>query len=173
MQDAGMEFVRSREIDAIKARLDHPVIDSDGHCVEYLPIVGEILREQSGDDLAEAFAVMGQRADLTRGLSLEELRKGRVHKQGWWAAPAANSLDRATAMLPALMAKRLPELGLDHAMVYGTLGLGACVVTDDELRPHMARAFNTYYAEAFRDHRELLTAVGVIPMGTPEEAIAE
>lgn len=168
-----MEFVRSREVDAIKARLHHPVIDSDGHCVEYLPIVGEILRDQSGDDLAEAFAMMGQRADLTRGLSLEDLRNGRVHKQGWWAAPAANSLDRATAMLPALMAKRLPELGLDHAMVYGTLGLSPTVLPHDDLRRAVARAFNTYYAEAFRDHTDVLTPVGVIPMFTPEEALEE
>ena len=67
-------------------------------------------------------------------------------------------------------AKRSP---LDHAVVYGTLGLGATVITDDELRPAMARAFNTYYAEAFADHRDLLTPVGVVPMGTPEEAITE
>ena len=37
-----MEFVRSREVDAIKARLNHPVIDSDGHSIEYLPVVAEI-----------------------------------------------------------------------------------------------------------------------------------
>lgn len=168
-----MEFVRSREVDAIKARLDHPVIDSDGHSVEYLPVVAEILKEQSGDDLAAAFELMRNRSDLTRGLSLDDLRRNRVHKQGWWAAPAANSLDRATAMLPALMAERMPELGIDHAMVYGTLGLSVTVLPDDDLRRAVARAFNTYYAEAFRDHAEVLTPVGAIPMFTPQEALAE
>ncbi|MCU1372898.1 MAG: Amidohydrolase [Actinomycetia bacterium] len=168
-----MEFVRSREVDAIKARLDHPVIDSDGHAVEYIPVVAEILREQAGPALAERFALVTGSADAVRGLSAEQRRDARRHMQGWWAVPAANTLDRATAMLPALMAARLPELGLDHAVIYGTLGLGATVITDDELRPAMARAFNTYYAEAFGEHRELLTAVGVIPMGTPTEALTE
>ena len=37
-------------------------------------------------------------------------------------------------MLPALMAKRLPEVGIDHAMVYGTLGLSVTVIPDDDLR---------------------------------------
>lgn len=168
-----MELVRSREVDAVKARLDHPVIDSDGHAVEYVPLVAEILRDQAGPELAKTFAMVTGSADLVRGMPAERRRDLRRHMQGWWAVPAANTLDRATAMLPALMAARLPELGLDHAVVYGTLGLGACVVTDDELRPAMARAFNTYYAEVFAEHRELLTPVGVIPVGTPEEAIAE
>jgi predicted TIM-barrel fold metal-dependent hydrolase len=168
-----MEFVRSREVDAIKARLDHPVIDSDGHAVEYIPVVAEILREQAGADLAERFLQVSSSADLMRDLTAEQKRDARRHKSGWWAVPAANTLDRATAMLPALMAKRMPELGLDHAMVYGTLGLAVTVLPDDDLRRAVARAFNTYYAEAFGEHRELLTPVGVIPMFTPEEAIAE
>jgi predicted TIM-barrel fold metal-dependent hydrolase len=168
-----MELIRPREVEAIKARLDHPVIDSDGHAVEYIPLVAEILRDQTDAATAKRFEAVTGAADAVRGLSPEVRRDARRHMQGWWAVPAANTLDRATAMLPALMAARLPELGLDHAVVYGTLGLGACVVTDDELRPHMARAFNTYYSEVYRDHRTLLTPVGVIPMGTPEEAIAE
>jgi len=168
-----MEFVRSREVDAIKARLDHPIIDSDGHAVEYIPLVQEILREQAGGELAEAFGMVANSAELVRHLSPEKRRELRRHKQGWWAVPAANTLDRATAMLPALMARRMPELGLDHAMVYGTLGLSVTVLPDDDLRRAVARAFNTYYAEAFKDHRHLLTPVGVIPMFSPEEALAE
>jgi predicted TIM-barrel fold metal-dependent hydrolase len=168
-----MELIRSREVDAVKSRLDHPVIDSDGHAVEYIPLVAEILRDQTDAATAKRFELVTGSADLVRGLTPEQRRDHRRHMQGWWAVPSANTLDRATAMLPALMAARLPELGLDHAVVYGTLGLGACVITDDELRPAMARAFNTYYSEIYAEHRELLTPVGVIPMGTPEEAIAE
>ena len=50
-----MEFLPSDEVTRIKARLDHPVIDADGHAIEYLPLVRDILREQAGD---EAVAVM-------------------------------------------------------------------------------------------------------------------
>ena len=35
------------------ARLDHPIIDADGHAIEYLPLVRDILREQAGDDAVE------------------------------------------------------------------------------------------------------------------------
>ena len=45
-----MEFVASDEVRRIKARLDHPVIDSDGHAIEYLPLVRDILTEQAGED---------------------------------------------------------------------------------------------------------------------------
>jgi hypothetical protein len=168
-----MELVRSREVDAIKAKLDHPVIDSDGHAVEYLPVVREIIREQAGDELADKFALVQQSGALLRNLTPEQLRDLRRYKGGWWGVPSAMTLDRATAMLPKLLHARLPELGIDHAVVYGTLGLGAPVVTDDELRPVMARAFNTYYARAFDGLTDRLTPVGVVPMNSPEEAIAE
>lgn len=168
-----MELVRSREVDAIKARLDHPIIDSDGHLVEHLPVVQDLLRQQAGPAVAEKFGLVAGSAALLRSLSADELRRLRRAKGGWWGVPSANSLDRATALLPGLLAARLPELGIDHAVVYGTLGLGAGLIGDDELRPAMARAFNTYYAETFAEHRQLLTPVGVIPMATPEEALAE
>jgi len=38
-----MEGTRAR-VDKIRARLDHPIIDSDGHDIEYLPLVREELR---------------------------------------------------------------------------------------------------------------------------------
>lgn len=168
-----MELVRSHEVDAIKARLDHPIIDSDGHLVEHLPVLHDLIREQAGAEVATRFDLVAGSAALLRGMSPADRRRLRRAKGGWWALPSANSLDRATAMLPGLLAARLPELGIDHAVVYGTLGLGAGLVADDELRPAMARACNTYYAETFAEHRALLTPVGAIPMVTPAEALTE
>ena len=91
----------------------------------------------------------------------------------WWGLPARNSLDRATALLPALLAERLDEIGIDHAVLYPTYGLVPTNLDDGDLRRAVARAFNTFYAEEFRDHRAKLTPVGIIPMHTPEEALAE
>src|SRR5262249_37313532 len=87
--------------------------------------------------------------------------------------PARNTLDRATALLPALLARCIDEVGLDHAVLYPTYGLGAAQQYDPEVGRAVIRAFNTVYSEAFRDHADTLTPVGIIPMHTPEEAIAE
>jgi len=39
-----MDHLPSDAVTQIKARLDHPIIDSDGHAIEYLPLVRDILR---------------------------------------------------------------------------------------------------------------------------------
>ena len=108
-----------------------------------------------------------------RGLPPEQMRGAGMIRVSWWGLPARNTLDRATALLPALLAARIEEMGVDHAILYPTYGLGSAQQEDDDLRRAVVRAFNTFYSEAFRDHAALLTPVGIIPMHTPDEAIAE
>ena len=36
----------------VRARLDHPVIDADGHTVEFMPAVREVLAAVAGSDVA-------------------------------------------------------------------------------------------------------------------------
>ena len=38
---------------AIRERLDHPVIDSDGHFIEYLPLVRDFVVEEAGEEVAK------------------------------------------------------------------------------------------------------------------------
>jgi predicted TIM-barrel fold metal-dependent hydrolase len=168
-----MEFVPSDDVRRIKARLDHPVIDSDGHAIEYLPLVRDILREQAGDDAVAALDRTTGGAAAMRGLSPEQMRGAGMVRVSWWGLPARNTLDRATALLPTLFARRLEEIGIDHAILYPTYGLGAAQQDDTDLRRAVVRAFNTFYSEAFREHAASLTPVGIVPMHTPEEAIAE
>src|SRR5262249_34368523 len=91
----------------IRARLDHPVIDCDGHLHELSPLVLESLAEVGGRDLAKRFQDFqrangfGFRAWL--GKPLAERRASAIHVMPWWAAPTTNTLDRATAMLPRLL----------------------------------------------------------------------
>ena len=100
----------------IRARLDHPVIDCDGHLHEISPLVVEYLAEVGGRDLARRFQEFqrangfGFRAWL--GKSLEERRAAAIHVMPWWAAPTTNTLDRATAMLPRLLRARMDAAGL-------------------------------------------------------------
>src|SRR6201984_3500396 len=39
----------------IKARLDHPIIDADGHWIEYGPVFTEELRRVGGEDAVEGW----------------------------------------------------------------------------------------------------------------------
>ncbi len=168
-----MAYLPTADVARIKARLDHPVIDSDGHAIEYLPLVRDILREQAGADAVAAMDLITGGPALTRGLSSEQMRGAGLVRTSWWGLPTRNTLDRGTAMLPELLATRLPELGIDHAVLYPTYGLVPAALDAAAIRLPLARAFNTFYAEAFGDHSALLTPVGIIPMHTPEEAIAE
>jgi predicted TIM-barrel fold metal-dependent hydrolase len=169
----GPDFVPSDEVRRIKARLGHPVIDSDGHAIEYLPLVRDILRDQAGPDAVAALDRTTTGAAALRGLAPEQMRALGSVRISWWGLPARNTLDRATALLPALLESRLPEMGIDHAVLYPTYGLGAPQQEDADVRRAVVRAFNTFYSEAFREHSEVLTPVGLVPMHTPDEAIAE
>jgi len=58
-------------------------------------------------------------------------------------------------------------------VVYPTYGLMALSAEPDEVRQAACRAFNRYHAEVFRELGDRLTAVALIPMHAPAEALAE
>src|SRR5260370_5727090 len=105
--------------------------------------------------------------------SIEERRARRTLKPTWWANAAGNTRDLATAVLPKLMHERLEELGLDYAVVYPTIGLVTIAIEDAELRGSCARAINTMKADLVRAFSDRLTPAALIPMHTPDQAIAE
>ena len=163
----------SAAVRGIRDRLDHPVIDTDGHVIEYLPWVRDLVVDIAGADVATRFDQMVQSSTAIRGVPTELRRQAGVTRNAWWGVPARNTLDRATAMLPGLLHARLDELGIDVALLYPTYGLTVTAFADDELRQAMARAFNIYMAQAHADFTDRLVPVASIPMFTPEEAIAE
>ncbi len=160
-------------VDRIRGRLDHPVIDSDGHLIEYLPVIYDLLEETGGADAVDGFRMVTGSSALTRTLSADDRRQAGAIRTPWWGLPAANTLDRATALLPALLYERLPELGIDVAVLYPTYGLTVMGIADDDVRRPAARAFNRYFAEVAREHGERLIPVAVIPTFTPDEALEE
>ena len=157
----------------IRARLGHPVIDSDGHDIEYLPLVREELRALSGPSAVDRFELMVKGAQIARGLDDEVRRAHGLMRIPWWGLPTENTLDRATAMLPRLLHDRLPALGIDYAVVYPTYGLMALSAEPDEVRQAACRAFNRYHAEVFAGLGDRLTPVALIPMHSPAEAVGE
>jgi len=156
----------------IRQRLSHPIVDADGHLVEYMPAYLDFLKEVGGKDLAERFAAQ-RKAGSWYALTPEQREERRVWRPSWWALPAKNTLDRATAMLPDLFRARMDELGLDYSIVYTTMGIRLPIHPDQEFRIASCRALNKMCAELFRPHADRMTPVAVIPMHTPEEGIAE
>jgi predicted TIM-barrel fold metal-dependent hydrolase len=166
---------------AVRAHLSHPVIDSDGHTVEFEPAVMERLQQIGGPGIVERYKTkrlegmasgLGGMLNWHR-LTPEERRDQRLTVPPWWALPAKNTLDRATSMLPQLLHKRLDEMGLDVTVLYPTFGLLAPHLDDEEIRRAACRAFNTYHADIFREYADRMLPVAVIPMHTPQEAIEE
>lgn len=168
-----MNLMRTDKVEKIKQRLDHPVIDGDGHLIEYLPIVRDFVSEIAGEDVGQRFDQLTKGSVTLRQIPFDAKRGLGMTRMPWWGIPTRNTLDRATAMLPKLMYSRLDELGLDYALLYPTYGLTVTALPDEELRCAMARAFNRYYAECYGEYRDRLEPVAAIPMFTPDEAIAE
>lgn len=155
----------------IRAALDHPVIDADGHGIEYLPWFRDLLRDEGGANAVDAWDVVENGARLSRTLDVPTKRALGVFRVSWWGLPADNTLDRAAAMLPALLYERLDELGIDVAVCYPTYGLTVMGLDDPDLRVAAARAFNTYYAQAYAGLRDRLEPVAIVPTYAPDEAI--
>lgn len=157
----------------IHANLNHPVIDSDGHWVEYFPLLLEYLRKVAGNKAAEGMRSGDEIVGRIVTMSREQRQNERRAQQSWWPFPTKNTRDRATAMIPKLLYQRMDELGFDFAVLYPTQGLGIYAIRNDEIRQATCHAFNLYIADAFGEFADRLTPAAAIPMNTPAEAIAE
>lgn len=163
---------------SIRAALDHPIVDADGHIVESLPVLVELLRKLAGSAVADRLGVASKTFS-----SRSEGAGGRVAAAGlapvpgtpiepWWALPT-NTLDRATGFLPGLLHERLDEFGIDFSILYSSVGLAFIGNADDALRRSGCRAVNLYLAGHLDGLQDRLTAAAVIPTHHPEEAIEE
>lgn len=144
----------------IKRELDHPVVDCDGHLLEVIPHVAEHVREASSGPITDRFI-----AKYGGGMTTLNARA-----VAWWGTPR-HAIDRAAAYIPSLFYERLPELGIDYAVVYPTSALAAAREPDPELRHAEVRGFNAYFAEIARGHADRFTIPAVIAMDTPGEAL--
>ncbi|HTO11568.1 MAG TPA: amidohydrolase [Candidatus Binatia bacterium] len=157
----------------LHSRLSHPVIDADGHWIEYGPVMREEFRRIGGAAAEEAFTLASQRVPNALKLSLAERQRRRVAQEAFWGSPSENVLDRATAMLPKMLYERLDDLGIDFCVVYPTAGLGYHRMPDTRHRRAICRAYNVFTAEQFKGLSDRVIPAAIIPMYTPEEAIEE
>ncbi len=158
--------------------LGHPVIDVDAHAQEIIPVLLDYVREVGGLTVHKhlsAYFSHGSAGPYNPWWSMtsKERFAKRALCPSWWSTPTRNTLDRATAHLPALLYSRMEELGIDYGIVYPTRGIALPSHEDEEIRRLGCRAYNSYQADMFRGLEDRLTPAAVIPMHTPEEAIEE
>src|SRR5581483_385603 len=95
--------------DLVRSRINHPIIDADGHTVEVTPVLLDFIREVAGPKTSARFA----QAIPGSGTATYEERWADWKTPSHWIWPAANTLDRATAALPRLYYERMDDIGLD------------------------------------------------------------
>src|SRR5271163_4189756 len=157
----------------IRKNLKHPVIDGDGHWIEYTPVFAEKMRKVVGDLGANGFIASQQRIPSALEQTREQRKERGVAAEGFWGRQAVNVRDRATAMMPRMLYERMDELGIDYGIVYPTAGLGIPRIADDATRRAVIRGFNIVTHDYFKDLSDKLTPAAVIPMHNPDEAIEE
>jgi predicted TIM-barrel fold metal-dependent hydrolase len=164
----------------IRDALDHPIIDGDGHIVEILPVFLDYLRQAGGPSLAERYRQINEAnspyhddAEGWYALSPKDRQQRRLMRPPSWLVNTADARERATTMLPNLIRSRLDEFGIDFAIMYTSVGIPIASSDDDDIRLGGCRALNLMYADLFDAHKDRMTPSAVIPMHTPEEAIAE
>src|SRR5262249_49673323 len=155
----------------LRSRLSHPIIDADGHWLEYLPLMREEFRRIGGEAAAGGLALASQRVPRSPAMSLAQRRRRRGGQESFGTSPCKNVLDGATAILPRLMHERLDDLGIDFCVVYPTAGLSYHRMADTRLRRAICRAYNVFTADQFRGLGDRLIPAAIVPMYTPEAAL--
>jgi predicted TIM-barrel fold metal-dependent hydrolase len=162
---------------SVRSKLNHPIVDSDGHVVESLPAITEYMRRIGGSAVADRFigsspTYSSRQSPLLDRLDPQHPRTMRRAIPAWWTLPA-DTRDRATGFLPRLMHERLDELGIDFTVLYPSVGLTCMGHPDEAIRTVACRAVNEYLADALEGLADRMAAVAVIPTHTPEEAMSE
>ena len=152
--------------------LKHPVIDGDGHWMEPIPIFLEYLNEVGGAKSVDQIRAVWRARDAWYRSDWEQRQHNRTRRAIWWGA-TSNTLDKATALLPALLNERLPELGIDFALIYPSFGLSINGMSEVDLHRAAVRAYNMMTADMFAPYAGRFAPVAIIPCITPDEALEE
>ena len=156
----------------IRAGLKHPVIDGDGHWMEPIPVFLEYLSEVGGTRCVDELRALWRRNAAWYRASAEQRQHQRLRRAIWWGV-TSNTLDKASALLPALLNERLPELGIDFALIYPSFGLTINAMGQDDLLCASARAYNRMTADMFAPFAGRFAPVAIMPARTPRQAIEE
>jgi predicted TIM-barrel fold metal-dependent hydrolase len=160
----------------LRAGLDHPVIDVDGHYIEVTPVLQEYVAEYGGPELVDKYwnsdeVLRGYFGDASDWRTRRD--RGDTGLPIFWATPTSNTLDRATALLPRLLHERLGDFGIDFSVLFPSNGLFYPHIGDEDERLPICRAFNHYVADMFRPYSDRVTPAAIIPLHNPDEGMKE
>ena len=74
----------------LRSRLTHPIIDADGHWLEYAPLMREEFRRIGGEAAAEALAIASDRIPNSLRMSLAERQRRRIGQESFWSSPCSS-----------------------------------------------------------------------------------
>jgi predicted TIM-barrel fold metal-dependent hydrolase len=156
----------------VRAELDHPVIDADGHWTELFPVYFDYIDEVAGAATVDTFKVRyGHRFHDWYQLSAEERLRKRLRRPAFWGTPT-NTPDRAAAILPGYFYDRLDEYGIDLALVFPSIGLTlGRDLSDRDLANAVIRAYNVMAAETFAPYADRMIPAGVLSLAHPDDAM--
>lgn len=165
-----MMSTRSYEI---RKKLNHPIIDSDGHWAELYPVYRDYVREIGGLEILERFdRVYGNRMRAWYQTSAVDRSKHRMRRPPYWGVPTSH--DRIATLVPRVFRESLDDWGIDVAVVFPTVGLTLPRdVGDVELSTAAIKAYNVMVKEVWADYSDRVIPVGVVTMSTPREAIEQ
>lgn len=147
-------------------------MDADGHWLESVPVYLDFLRETAGPSAVDdATRYLVNRGGWYKATPEERLR-GRLTRPNYWAL-TGNTTDRATGIAPELLYRRLDDFGIDFIVLMSSLGGRFTQIPQKDLRRACVRAYNRMAAEMWRPYADRVAPVGVVPNGTPQEAIEE
>jgi len=159
---------------SVRAGLDHPVIDADGHWTELYPIFYDYVEEVGGSATVDSFrARYGQRFHPWYELSPGERLRKRLRRPSFWGTPTSTA-DRASAILPGYLYDRLDEFGIDVALIFPSIGLTiGRDLSDPDLANVVIRAFNVMVADTFEPYADRIIPAGVVSLAEPTAAIEQ
>jgi predicted TIM-barrel fold metal-dependent hydrolase len=158
----------------IREELGHPVIDGDGHVVELLPVFVDFARDHGAGEVVETALgrllrgpeVQARRAALTPA----QLRRAGSLPDSWHVSAKPDYY--ATVAVPSLYHERLGEAGIDFSVLYPTVGIAMLQLADAEERTTTCRLYNEFMSELYRPYGDTFTVAALVPMHSPEEAVA-
>src|SRR5439155_12767879 len=140
--------------------------------LEPIPVYLEYLRGVGGAVAVDQMRTRWRDAGEWYRSTWEQRHHKRLRRTIWWGV-TTNTLDKATSLLPALLNERLPELGIDFAIIYPTFGLSINGLIQGDLQRWATRAYNLMTAEMFAPFRERFAPVAILPASNPDEALDE
>jgi predicted TIM-barrel fold metal-dependent hydrolase len=151
----------------LREELGYPVLDADGHIVELMAVFVDYVRDHGREDLLKGG--MMKRTRAVEDLSMEERRAGGVLPNSWHVPSSTDYY--ATVTSPRRYYERLPEAGIDFAVLYPSFGNALLQIHEAEQRVTLCRLYNEFVAEQYRPYQDRFTVAALVPMHTPEEAV--